>query len=569
MKPWLIPVLLAAAGLAWLEFRRPDARHRTGRIAAVLVAVAAFIVLLTLRPERRGLTLLTPGAPVTARSRDAVTLEQAQTLANAGERRRPVRLVGWGLLAHEWPAEAAAVTSFEPAELPVGVVMLEQPAEVAVGEPLQVRGRVHGAGAGGSLLLEDPAGPRDSATVSDAAPDFMLVDRPRAPGAVEYRLRLRLAGRPEVVETLSLSVRRATMPAVLVLDASPSFETATLKRWLADRGAAVTVRTRVSRDRFRTEMVNGAPAVEKLAAATLAPFDAVLLDGGMLAVLPPGERAELERQVRERGLGLLLTADAPSVLSAGAAGVLGGYGVGGTGQGSGERRLVRPAWAEAPRRSRTGIDAEPATLTGGDPLLLDQGGGTLAATRHVGRGAVAVTLLRTPSRWLLENEADRYSAYWFALLGAITRDTLTRVTLSADGPLRPDHPVRVTLTRVAPDSSALPVVTIRAPDGRADTLALGQSPFDPATSTGRYWPRVAGWHRVELGGGRNVPFRVTAAGEWQGLEASARLTATRARVAGPGGNAERREPGALLGPLAFAALVLALTWLWVEGRRAA
>lgn len=570
MKPWLIPVLLAAAGLAWLELRRPNQRHRAARVGAVLVAVAAFVVLLSLRPGQRSLTLLTPGAPVAARSRDAVAFEQVQSLTSAGAQERPVRLVGWGLLAHEWPAGEAPVARFDAAALPAGIIALEAPGEVAVGEPLVVRGRVHGAGHGpAKVILEDPAGPRDSAEVSDSKAEFVLSDRPRAPGPVVYRLRLRLVGQAEIAETLGVAVRQGAMPRVLLLDASPSFETATLKRWLADRGAAVTVRTRVSRDRFRTEVLNGSPEVAALGAATLSRFDAVLADGGSVAALAPGERSALERQVRERGLGLLVTADAPPLLSRGAGGVLGGLALAEAPQGPGERRLVRPAWSEAPRRSRTGIEAEPGGVAGGEPLVTDQTGGVLTAVRRAGAGTVGVTLVRSPSRWLLENEADLYGAYWYALLGAITRDTLTRVVFSADGPLRPDHPVRITVDQPAGDASDLPVLAVRAPDGGTDTLALAQSPYDPGTWQGRYWPRASGWHSAVLHGGREVPFRVTAAGEWIGVEAQARLDATRLRLDRDRSAASGSTNGApWLAPSAFLALLLSLTWLWLEGRRA-
>lgn len=566
MKPWLIPVLLAAGGLVWLEFRRPNPRHLALRITAVLVAVAAFVVLLSLRPGGRSITILTPGAPIAARSRDAVTLDQVQTLGNAAATGRPVRLVGWGLLPHEWP-DSAAVTTFEPAELPAGIVTLDAPGEVAVGEPLIVRGRVHGAGRATMLLLEDPAGVRDSTQVSDSADGFLLRDRPKAAGPVEYRLRLRRTGAPEIVETLAVAVRPATMPGLLVLDASPSFETATLKRWLAERGAAVTVRTRISRERYRTEILNGSAEVAGLTGRALSRFDAVLADGGTLAALGPAERSALERQVRERGLGLLVTADAPALLGRGAGGVLGGFAVEARSEGAGARRLVRPAWSEAPRRSRTGIDAEPASLTAGERLIQDQLGGGLAATRNAGAGRVAVTLLRSPSRWLLENEPDLYSAYWYTLLGAVTRDTLTRIALSGDGPLRVDHPVRITIDQPIPDSAA-PFLAVRAPDGRSDTLALAQSPFDPAQWSGSYWPHATGWHSAVLRG-REVPFRVTTPGEWAGLDASARLAATMPRLAGMTATAGLAAPGrAWLTPLAFLALLLALTWLWLEGRRA-
>lgn len=579
MSIWLVPVLLACAGLVWLELRRPNRRHLVSRVAAVLVAVAALVALLAVRRARDVVTLLTPGAPLSARSRTAVGLEQAQSLGGlAGQ--RLVRLAGWGLLPHEWPDSTPPLAGFDRAPLPDGLVRIDAPTEVGVGARLVVRGTaVPGSGEPGMVILEDPAGPRDSAAVSAADGEFELEDRPRAAGAAEYRLRLRVPGQPEQVETLAVAVRVTPMPATLVLDASPSFETAALKRWLAERGARVTVRTAISRDRYRTEGLNqSADVVGALTAQVLNRFDLVLADGGSLAGLGPSERAALERQVKERGLGLLITADLPSVIARCGCGVAAGFALDPIAvatigpRDKGDRRIARPVLPGAPRQSRTGLEADAASLKPGsaESLVQDEVGRVIAGWRRAGRGRVAATLLRTPSRWLLEGETDLYAAYWYTMLQAVTRDTTTRVTVSAEGPLRPDHPVTIALTLADPPPPAgFPTAVVVSPAGATDTLALAQDPFDPSRFTGRYWPRAAGWHRVGLGNDRVIPFRVTAPGEWVALEAGARLAATAPRIAPPTlASAMGTRARRWLAPLAFALLVLSLTWLWIEGRRA-
>jgi hypothetical protein len=578
MNLWLIPVLLSAAGIVWLETRRPNRSHLASRVTCVLLALAALIALLASRTARGPVTLLTPGAPSSARSRGTLDLDQAQSIAALSRERATLRLAGWGLLAHEWPDSMAPVSEFDRSPMPEGIIRVDAPLEVGVGERLVVRGSVNlDQGQSAELVLEDPAGSRDSARVTCDSGEFALSDRPKAPGAVAYRLRLRRSGHPEVAETLGVAVHKAPMPAVLILDASPSFETGALKRWLAERGARITVRTAISRERYRTEGINGSPArVEALTGAVLGKFDAVLADGGSLAALGGGERSVLERQIRERGLGLLVTADAPWLLSRAPGGMLSGFAldpieVATAGpRDKGDRRVARPVLPEAPRQSRTGIEAEAASLkpATGEPVIRDELGRTVASWRHAGIGRVGVTLLRSPSRWLLEGEPELYAAYWFALLRSVTRDTATRVLVGADGPLRADHPVTLTLDLAdAPDSADAPMVVMKAPDGRLDTLALAQDAFDPARFTGRYWPRTAGWHSAILRGGRTVPFRVTQAGEWTGVEAAARLSASLSRIREAGSPAATHGLR-FLGPVAFLVLLLSLTWLWIEGRRA-
>jgi len=173
---------------------------------------------------------------------------------------------------------------------------------------------------------------------------------------------------------------------------------------------------------------------------------------------------------------------------------------------------------------------------------------------------------------MLEGESDLFAGYWSAMLSAVARDTVTRVAFEADGPLRADRPV--TLALLAPDRSREPMaggakggprVAVLSPSGARDTIALARDPFDARRWTGRYWPRESGWHALELTGGRRVPFRVTSSGEWTGLEAKARLTATLAHLGQASGAPTGSTPGGQRLVL-FGLLILALTWLWVESR---
>ena len=584
MTAWLGAIALVAAGLAWLEYRRPNRANLVSRMIAVLVSVAAIIVLLNTRSGTGRVTLLTPGAPLAAHSREAVGLEQVQSLASLAAWQPVIRLAGWGLLPHEWPDEPPDVAGFERAELPYGFTQLDAPAETGVGERMVVRGTATLATAdSGWVILEDPAAARDSMRVTAANGEFALSDRPRAPGAVSYRLRIRAAGAPELAETIGVAVKPVALPSVLILDASPSFETGYLKRWLGEHGARVTIRTAISRGKYRTERLNNSDGeVERLTAGVLSRYQAVLADGGSIAALSSAERSALETQVRERGLGLLITADGPGLLARGGCGLMNGFAldaisssVAPAGGDKGDRRVARPVLKDGPRQSRIGIEAEAASIrpAGIEPVVNDEVGRMAAGWRRAASGRVGLTLLRAPSRWILEGESDLFATYWHALLRAVSRDTTTRVVLGADGPMRADHPVFITLetmghwTGTGNGERGTPATTVTSPGGEADTIPLAQDPFDPARWSGRYWPKRAGWHRLELPGGRAIPFRVSNAFEWIGLEASARLAASTPRVARMNERTTTRDLAReWLGPLAFASLLLALSWLWIESR---
>lgn len=426
---------------------------------------------------------------------------------------------------------------------------VEVPTEVGVGEPMVVQGTA-GLASGDSawVVLEDPTQPRDSVRVAGPAGGFELADRPRAVGGVEYRLRLEQSGLILAAGTFGIAVRDPAPPAVLLLDASPNFETNYLKRWLSERGGRVTVRTAISRSRFRTEQLNGSsgnPA--RLTPGLLDGYDALLLDAGALDALDAGERRALRQAIENRGLGLLITADAPRAISAGEPLL---RGIQAESNSKPERRAARLTWPGAPRRSRGGIEVEGLTLKltrGVEPLIQDESGRVLAAGWQAGSGRIAVTLVRTPSRWQLDGDAGLFSAYWSRLLSAVARDTVTRAGIREAGQLAVDRPATIELLSAGPR----PVVTVVAPDSAIDTLALARDPFEPRRLSGRYWPRVAGWHAIRLAS-RDIPFRVANTPDDGPASQGAQTAETTADW--------RRQ-------VAFALLLLSLTTLWAESRR--
>lgn len=555
--------------IIWFEWRRTPAIRRLARISAGLLVVLGLLLLIGLGGGGSSRRILTPGAPVSARSREAIWLERLPSAARlwAGEDPHEVQLAGWGLLPHEWPDSLTAVLGFEPAALPEGIVAFDSPTEISLGERLVVSGQLHLTRLDSVwVCLDDPAGPRDSVQVGGPAPQFRLGDWPRAATAAEYRLSIRAGAETLALDTLGIAVRQAHPPAVLLLNGSPNFESTFLKRWLAERGGSVTVRTTISRERYRTEQIGPQtdpqnPQIAQIGPSVLARYDAVLIDGSALAALGGGELTALRVAVQRDGLGLLLTAEArkaaESELTRGLIGAAAGE----------EEWSVKPVWNDLPRRSSLAILAEPVQLTGGPSLVRDVQGRLLAISRSSGEGRVGVTLLKTPSRWVLEGEEDLYGSYWQLLLTSIARDTITRVSVSASGPLRPDHPVSITLTipRVAAEPGAWPVASVAGPGGQVDTLPFARDPLDPRLWRSTYWPTGPGWHTLRLAGGRSVPFRVSRPGEWIGLEASARRMATAAKL---GRQAEASVVADHLPYrlLLFIAIVGLLTWLWVEPR---
>lgn len=562
MIPPLVLALFAVAlgAVAWFEWRREPNVRRLLRIMASAVVVVALLLLALLHGSPSARRILTPGAPVSVRSREAVWLDRLASPALLWSGHSPIQLAGWGLRAEEWPDSLVQPVWFDPAPLPNGIVALDVPTEIGLGERLVVSGQLNLGGDSAWVILEDPAGPRDSVWVGGMSPRFELADWPRAATAVAYRLRVQSAA-GSTVDTIGVAVRETRPPAVLVIDGSPSFESTFLKRWLAERGGRVTVRTTISKDRYRVEelgpQISQITQMDRVSAAVLRSYDALLIDGSAIRVMGPGELSAINAAVVKEGLGVLVTADVRAAVGLDVARPL-------LSESAGEEDLsVKPQWRDLPRRSSLAILAEPLLLNG-EILVRDPQGRALSALRGAGDGRVGVTLLKTASRWVLEGEQDLYASYWQLLLAAVARDTIARVAVGAEAPRLPNHPVALRVT-LPGGRRGEPLATVESPTGTFDTIAFARDPLDPRQWRSTYWPVAAGWHTLRLAGGRDVPFRVNHPGEWKGIEASARLRASVAALSGVSAAPAltNRLPLRLL---AFVAVVALLTWLWIEPR---
>ncbi len=572
IRPLVLAIFAAALlPILWFEWRRDPGKRRGTRIVASILVVLSLLWLAALHGAPSARRILTPGAPVSARSRETISLDRlaSPALLWSGSPERTVQLSGWGLLPDEWPDSVAQRIAFDPAPLPDGVVALDVPTEIGLGERLVVSGQLNLTRHDSAwVILDDPAGPRDSVRVGGRSPRFEVGDWPRAVTGASYRLRVHTSSGTIAEDTIGVAVRETRPPAVLVIDGSPSFESTFLKRWLADRGGRVTVRTTISRDKYRMEETQSAPIertipqIDQVNGTVLRDYDALLLDGSAIRAMGPRELGAIRNAVVTEGLGLLVTAD---VRAAGAFELTKGLVGERMGGMAGEDWSVKPQWRDALRRSSLAIPAEAVSL-GGEVLVRDLQGRSIATVRSAGAGRIGATVLKTPSRWVLEGEEDLYAGYWQLLLSSIARDTIQRVAIGASEPRLPHHALSITLT--TPGSSirpSWPVATVESPEGSVDTVPFAQDPVDPRQWRTNYWPTTAGWHALHIVGGRSIPFRVNQPGEWKGLEASARLRATRAALSRSPAPAVRpsRVPLRLV---VFLAIVALLTWLWVEPR---
>lgn len=517
---------LAIARVLHRQWRADAAgRSRAWRVALLVLAqplCAALLYLALVPPGRPG----EPGVLVvaTAGTTDAqwaavagethVALPEAPALAGAERvpdlatalRRYPatvrVRVVGGGLPARDRGAAHGIAIAFDAPAWPRGVVEFETPAQVAAGGVLRVTGRVHGV-PGGEVELVDPASQRVDRVALNDDGRFELTGTARVPGAATFGLRLRDAEK-RLVESadVPVAVDAQASPRVLLLAGASSAELKFLRRWAGDAGLPVHTRIDLGAG------LHAGDAPVALDRASLARFDLAVLDERAWSSLGDAQRAALVAAVRD-GLGLLLRVTATPTpaerqrLRALGFSIEGGRDVATvrlaeSGAGTEAiRARIGPGTEDAPLARDADVPALPALMRralriaadDGVTLLADADGTPFAVWRAEGRGRVAVWSLVDSHRLVLAGRGDLHAELWSTAATTLAR-TLPRRSIGIEGAGRPGE--RIALCGLAADARVL------APDGRVASPRV-----DPATGAracAAYFPRLAGWHRVETGG---------------------------------------------------------------------
>jgi hypothetical protein len=620
---------VAAGILAALEWRRPMRRNRGLRVLASVFAVAA-LAMLGLHPAWHGASkkagagngitaaLWTVGSASPDGGQDAdyrykIALPGAAAPAGATlfpdagtlRRRYPelglLHVFGDGLDAGGLDALTGLRLVFHPPATPAPegpeIQFLYCPRTLAMGEALVVEGQVGGLarGAGVTITLEGPDGAvaETAATPPDMAgvADFTLRANPvAARGRFLWHLRLAPSSKPDRTTdagTLGVSIVPPTLPRVLVLESSPHFDTADLRRWFERAGGTFISRTQVGQDRYRfaSSSGNAGPEFGGVDGHLLAGFDLVLADPSSIAALTGAERDALLSAVTGSGLGLLTLADEASPPSS-ASGPLFPWQLTAEGVAAQEEgeHLERPVWTGQARPILTAIPAAPVVLglmKGQTELVRDGQGRVLAAAVACGRGQSGVTLLRDSGRWLRTNDPDAFSAYWSFLFSRMARplDKETGRWKLADGdagPVFAGQPLPLIWTGPA---SAEPSAIVTAQSGTREdnaTLSLGRDPAESGRWRGTFWPRRAGWYEIGAPSGGSeaaLDFLVDAAGSWPAITAQRNRLAT-ARFAEASASAPRaalapvetKGNAAVPAALLFCVFVLSAGFLWTERR---
>lgn len=536
LPPYLVIMVSALAAIifGWLEVKRRN-RSRLGlRLAAVLIVVAALAcialplkynatqsvnqaqkhILLTSGFDNDSLPtdinnhIYTLDASVNKRFPKAKLLTGLDELPDL----KLLHIYGDGLKPYQLEQLEGVPIAFHPSSKPHGVIAASWPEKVKDGDNLQVQGLYNNIlNKKIKLTLKGSATALDSVTIEPRSEaKFNLSAKPKATGELVYQLYVDTALQGDVpVQVIPTKTLK-----VLMLSASPDFETKFLKNWLAGNGYAVAMRTVISKDKYNTEFINlPQPNINSLSATILNKFDVVIGDLSVLASLNPAEAAVLKQQINDGGLGVILRADSTDKKTW----LQNGFAV------------DRPSGKEASpgfisigtQKSRSGklpVGAAYINHNNGTQALAKTGAKTVAAIAQAGAGKVVFNIVNNSYSWVLGGDKEDYAWYWSALISNAARKA------------EPD-PLKITFSSLPVTGEPVKFNIDRGDSGpiliNNERVAPEQSQSVPFLWFADGQTTAPGWQTLQSGG-HSALWYAYPGDQWLGIQSAQKIAATTA-----------------------------------------
>jgi hypothetical protein len=585
---WTITVLiiccLVAAFAVWKEYGRANRSHLLLRISASLLAVGAFAcialpisysknvigqdnhsaILLTAGFERDSLANYKSNELFTNDNAIAKTYSQAKLirldeLKTDSPAITQLHLFGYGLNADELKELNHLPVIFHPASAPKGITAVNWNQRLKAGEALRVQGKYkNDRSQPVKLVLKGLNTQLDTLTIpAKSNKDFELTAVPKNGGKSVYHLQT-IAGADTLTnESLPIEIDAIQPLQILILSASPDFETKFLKNWLSENGFSVAVRSAISKDKFSSEYVNMQPLkLDHLSPALLDKFDLVI---GDLSVLK-SEGTLLKEQVIQKGSGVIIRNDSLSKTGSWL---------------QNDFPLERSNTANQPQvaliiKGKTGksvpLKIDPVFIrlqNGTQPLVNDVQGRLLVNSALAGSGRLTFTTVNNTFNWMLAGDKDDYADFWSLLISKTARKGIVTGNWLASTLPTVDQPLQFQLeTSLAPGQISM----------EHSVAAPVQNPLIPFEWDNTYWPTAAGWHSIRQNNGQPAWCYVYDKDEWQGVKAFEKITKTRryakTNAVGTTVTKQIHEKMRIDVPKIYFYLVLlvACSFLWVEGK---
>lgn len=500
----VISSILAFCLLGWLEIKR-NQKLLTARLLALLLAVLSVVCLIVnprLSSEKSSnIILLTPGyskktldSLVNTDSGSQVYKLQAVTGTNNAleiqnyrdliDLKGNIFLLGEGV--PQYMLEYIDTTSLHyfPGPTPEGFIGISSDKVYTENQRGEVKGIVTVSG-NQTLLLTGPGGVEDSVRLNAKNPQpFSLTFTPKASGLYVYTVSVSdSSGKIKYTGHVPVQVKEQKPLSILFLSDYPSAEVRFLKNFLENGSHKLTLRYKISKDKYRTEFINTPQkSMGRLNEGLLQSFDLILTDASSLTSLTETEIRALKEAMKD-GLGVLtlvntstLTRQANELLAFKLTNV----------KSDSAKLLVNTQFLKIP--------ATPVSISSEKKLVSIQresSGRMVSGYYQSGLGKSGFQLLTHTFSLELAGEKEAYAEIWSPLIESVARKEIRKydVSLTTPFPHYPDEPVEFKIITggekpmVRMDSSEIPLV---------------EDPLIKNVWFGKIWAGPAGWNSLHI-----------------------------------------------------------------------
>lgn len=453
-----------------------------------------------------------------------------------------IKVHGFGLERDQWLKFPQNIqVEFEPPDID-GLTAMRWSRSLLEGDTLRVSGHYQSADHEAiiQLRLLDPSDNIVDETRTKNDQSFNLTTRIRAPGNLAYKLQAWHAERMMSEQTVPVEVSTGNPLNIMIKQSAPSFETRALKNFAASQGHRARLNTDISKDKTIVQSANMPPDTDSsLSPQNLAMQDLLIMDGRALASLSATHRQWLNEAI-EKGLGLLLLADSLLLENTREldTGLLNGFQLAplpGTETALVPRQLTgdTKGWQEPVTVAAMQLDAQDASV------LVDDGQGrSLVITRQKGLGHIGISLISHSHNWLTAGQHAQWGDYWRTLFSSLARQRGDSHLLAQAETEFSRVNQRTAVCALGIEKPANVSISALTTIERPVTLEL-QLATDLLNSPRQcvyFWPRVNGWHRLQLYSAAHdtvldqKAIYVFSADQWLAQHRSQRLQATMDRV---------------------------------------
>jgi len=570
---WIVVLMLVAVFLPlfWLEWRR-KVRFRKFRLVALIMMMVALAGLF-LRPgyttERsNAFALLTPGylpasvdsllavdktltllhSPGMEAYRKSTVLDSYSALYHCGSSIRFI--LGEGLPNGALELIPEMNYDFIPGKFPDGIIEIYSSNPVRSGRESTIEGIYNNPTKETWLYLEGPGGIEDSVVVEGSGrQSFRLSFYPKQAGNYLYSI-IRTTGEGVASrERFPIVVERPEPLSILFIQSYPTFETQTLKNFLAKHNHQVTLRYRLSGDIYRYEYLNtAARTITAFTPETLAAMDLLIIDGDAILSLSRSEVNALLAAIRI-GLGVLVLPDRIQGIKNG--NPLFPFN-------SADVRTDTALFVH--RDKKIALPALPVRVNRSTSVvsLQENSNGLLSGYSNLGAGKIGFQLVKQTFRLSLSGDSISYSQLWVPLLEGVTRlkPTDTKIEVQSQFPVFPDSPVTIKLISnqedimLTADSIRIPLIEDVLLDG------IWSTKFPAGRS---------GWHELLTNDGYGIKYYIAENDAWPTLNRANQMHTTMAHAKkSSGGVSVKNQIRKEMDPLIFYLLFLVSTgFLWL------